>query len=976
MSAVTRNAFKGYGYQFCVAILFSFFLEFYSNDFDELECEILKESEHNFDDIRLKSSKSEYYIQVKNCSGIDHSVILENNCVLYCGTKSQLKSECINIFVCNSIAPDDALINSSFCRIPAIEYPESKTFILYLTSDDIFEYLAKYCITTKRMDELIAFFASKLSTTALIRSCEIPKFVLYSNDLLEKTYLIRDMSKPSFTDSVSFIVAPPGFGKSHLVNELKIDEHKIYRFWISNDDNAFGERLQYINFISFLSNELFSEKRVRNEDDIIEAISKLNDWFVLDGLDHVANYAPLEFEKYKNFIEKCSSKQGLKLVVMTRPLTDSFYSKYKVVELKPWNEDECRTYCVYEGISNYSDQNRIFKITSGYPIIVHYLCDEYKRNGGVVRDLEKMNSVEDYYQNLLSLGGQFNSVIKQLSSFCALYPFVHIDDIQSLYGRVIFKSFEGIAEDYPQLIISKNGRFYFYHDSLYRFVKERCEPNIFDELYDKIADSLLNGEVRFMARAPLNYFKKGKLKRIIRKYSDFDFFISLFRNTFDIESIKAFYNKITICLSSIKDILNIYQIYSLITILLLISRNYYEDNVNLSIQIYEQLKVSNKDWKHLVFSSGYLNKNLTLIEDRKLTLLENKNIYFSRFDGDDSLEKGYEDESSFFNIADFDCCGPIGKYLEENNNYLDSYLFSEYLVSGFIHGKKECLRTVKEYLESRAWNYNLFINAFQRFKFIKLNTDSFQVSYACSLAVSRLQCLGYLPGVKNHKSIRDFLNANKTLNTFDMYKMLNGFIRYHTHFGKKLNLNEIYPYLLMMDAHKDLTVYYLPEAMAFYVRNGFFTLDECCEWIDKTYALIDDGNRGFATTFISSLGEEYVDELSKRDFFTDNHRYYVFIEDLPEEIINKLPYDVVFRRVYELFLRSSYREKEIDQEKMGNIRKSKYIKRIKAHLIKRGFVFKRIKKEKVKNAKAENPTFAQLKYGYYRSECRDDYLKY
>ena len=340
------------------------------------------------------------------------------------------------------------------------------------------------------------------------------------------------------------------------------------------------------------------------------------------------------------------------------------------------------------------------------------------------------------------------------------------------------------------------------------------------------------------------------------------------------------------------------------------------------------------------------------------------------------MEEGYSLESTYFNVIKYDVRSKIADYLKTNNKYLDSYLFSEYLVSGFIHGDEDCRQIMVEYVGRTVHDYYLTLSAKKRFSFINKDTDSFQIGYACKLANSRLKCLGYLSGITDRNSIKELLDYNKADNTFDMYVSLNGYIRYSTKHNKKINLNEIYPYLLMMDAHKDVTISYLPEAMAFYVKKGVFTLKECIVWINRVYELIDDGNKGFATAFATSLGEEYVDELIKLNFFDGNQPFYVFIEDLSVEVLNYLPFRLVQLRTYKLLFDSSFGEKEADREKLGNIIHCKHIKKIKTFLREYGITIKRPVKTKQEQIKEETPTYAQLKYGYYRENYKKEYIKY
>ena len=971
MSEITKNAFKGYGFQLEVARMFCFLMEFYPNEFVYLRCEIGDEVDHNFDDISLKSKNKSYFIQVKNYSSKNEKAVYEDGYIIYCDHKIKLSQNDVNVFVCNSVYCDSENEQKNFYGLRTTYVEEGNVYILYLSPDYIDSFKNSNCVNDSRRKQLDSFFISKLLNSETIRNSDLPLFELYSNDLMEQTIKVRDfVEKPD--ENVLFIVAPPGYGKSHFVNEIELPKKIIYRFWISQVDNNHMDRLKYDRFLEQLSYCVDKDNHCKKDlKTIIEMLAYNGQTLIVDGLDHIFTYNQLEIDKYINFIKECSKIKSINLIVLTRPLSNDFYIKYKTFFLQNWTKEECFVYCKYFKI-NKEDQDKIYSISQGYPIIVHYLCEEYLKNKGHLSVEGKIDGLDDYYKKILSLGN-FDSNLKRLRLIATITPFIHTHDLEVLYDSVVINQLEALLIDYPHLVSYKNKRVYFYHESVYQYILSNTDPSYFEAIHDKVFRSLLSGDVTFMSRASFSFFNKKQKKQLIKKYSNIDFFKNLFNKTYDFESIKAFYAKIMDELCNYKNSpINVFDIYNLVTILLLLSRNYYEDNNNLIFHLYTQLRNNNEEWGEHVFSSGALFNTFTEIESFPCCKNEPNNIYVLD-NGNISIEQTIEQESNFFNVLVYDFRKATAGYLDSNKTYPDSNAFAEYLVSGYIHETESVCKTIIDEYESGYDNYYIARKVLNSFSFIDYKLDTFPITFAVSKALDRLRCLGIKSGVVEYDNVRDFLLSHKDLKTFDFYNDLNGYIRYSNKINRKLNLCEISPYLLMMDAHKDATISYAPEAMALYVKHGVFTITECYKYLSKIYSLIDDGNRWAATNFINELGPTYYDELVTNNFF-DTDSFYIFYSSLSVNMLNKIPFNYVLNYVTKYYLRYPQSRSYVTDDELGNLLKCKHMKKIRTILNIDDIEIKYSSKDKSNKRRF---TKKQLeKDWYYREGCLDLYKEY
>ena len=141
-----------------------------------------------------------------------------------------------------------------------------------------------------------------------------------STDLLHQTVILRE-APDSIEPGITFYVGKPGIGKSHYVNELKnaFQDAIVYRFWVGPQDEQLRRRLQFDKFLTELGLLVYKTPRSFIIDEIVAEMANSNQIIIVDGLDHVENYNPLELEKYIDFIDKLSNAQ-VQTIVLSRPL--------------------------------------------------------------------------------------------------------------------------------------------------------------------------------------------------------------------------------------------------------------------------------------------------------------------------------------------------------------------------------------------------------------------------------------------------------------------------------------------------------------------------------------------------------------------------------------------------------------------------------------------------------------------------------
>ncbi|MDB5054431.1 MAG: hypothetical protein JWM44_2481 [Bacilli bacterium] len=349
-----------------------------------LQIEIEADVNHNFDDTNVKLSQRMVYCQMKDFIDVEISDLkrIDNNFIIK-GMAHRLSDQENVIF----IKDIDIKSNSEIMGIPA--YNIDGVFVVSISRDSAWEIISEfYNHNEKRISILERFFDKFLDERKLvIKRSELPPIDIYSTDLLEKTILLQEVL---LSDSnIIKVEGKPGVGKSHLVNQMKFQKRKVlYRFWVSNQDKNYKARLEYRNFISNITKELFQNYLTKTEEDVINKLHCDNLILIIDGLDHVENYNSDDLPHFIDFINKVGLNS--KVIVLSRPIKTK--TNWETKFINNWNLEQTKIFLdeLYH-LTEYSIIKKIYEMTKGYPILVSFLAKHYKK----FNNLPSISEIED-----------------------------------------------------------------------------------------------------------------------------------------------------------------------------------------------------------------------------------------------------------------------------------------------------------------------------------------------------------------------------------------------------------------------------------------------------------------------------------------------------------------------------------------------------------------------------------------------------
>ena len=460
MRKVAKDSFIGYSYQNLIGFLFFLFFES-SKDGLNFELEYINNKSDNFDDIKLSFFNDIYVVQVKNYK--ESKIEIMNGEVKVGHSSSKLSNENTNVFVVSK--PFDFEKNSNLFGFDCFFDMENNLYILSITEEEFYSYLANKFNSDKRIMSLWYFYTSKIvfKKDLVVNKSDIPEYYYYPTTLNEETFNIR--KDFNFGKGFKFIYGKPGVGKSHLLSEKSIDNNRLYRFWIGDSDNDYTDRLVYSNFIMELQSKLFCDNFFHSEDEIISKLTTLDDPFFIDGLDHVENYHSIDLPKYEKFINELA-KYNANVIILSRPLkADKFICKKE--NLDGWTFDEVKEYCECMKINDYTIQNKIYNIGKGYPIITSFLCKHYLEHGQIPLETP-IENIYEYYDKLLN-----NRPVSFLNMFAICKSFITYDEVEKLTNNFI--DINNLIKEYPYLFSRYGNRIYLIHDSLHLYIKNKCD---------------------------------------------------------------------------------------------------------------------------------------------------------------------------------------------------------------------------------------------------------------------------------------------------------------------------------------------------------------------------------------------------------------------------------------------------------------------------------------------------------------------
>jgi hypothetical protein len=923
-----KNAIIGYSYQKLIA-----FLLLAKMDVERTikKIEIEADVEHKFDDLFISTEKMDIYCQMKDFEQIELSDLkIGEKEINIKGKKHKLSNDCNILFVKHI----DIIPNGEILGLPS--YLVDGVHIISITREEVRSKITKlYEIDLNRMSIMENYFEGKFDKRVLyIQLNELPPIEIYSTELMDKTVNLQEIElEPS---SVLMIEGKPGVGKSHLVNQIKLNENKVlYRFWISNQDVNYRERLEYKNFISNLIKDLFKNYKKKNEEEIVNKLVEDNLTLIIDGLDHVENYNPYEFNLFIKFIEKVADKG--KVIVFTRPLKSDV--NWEIIKLHNWNFEQVFQYMnVQFHITNYSIIKNIYDKTQGYPILVNYIGKYYLKNNELPA-IERLEDLNDYYREVTKNLNMRSALAIFLSSH-SFFMYSEFDELLDGLASSMLKEFI-IA--HPYLFEVKLNRISLVHDSLNSFLKSEVKnyQTYSDVIAKKVFESILKGEKRYISRYYFYNFTGEQHKQIIKKYSNIRFFKTWIESCIDIEAVQSFYFQLRKSLENLNsNVLSIYEYYDFSLILNILSRDHIS-NLNRFLYVYVISILENGYSENDITSSGYVFSMLyflkkgdyvplkTIANDQHfdtryfynelIEIIEEENKHFEILEKQIDIKSAALDiNQSRSELTKKDAIKEIFVYIYVHGTDIDKFKKWEQILRDFIDNNEE--KIAIEFVENLLINYDI---------------RPFWAKSIISYTKYKLESLGVLQNNNDflELSLGDFINKNKHVGSYELHTMILDYLRLAIKNEKAVNIKSIIQYFLSYYERKDYSVINIDNALITFQSLGYITMEDSVSIIIELQEKSEKG--------IRHLLNSYVEKLSFQDFEKfvieyDLNSLRLNLFSLPVGFINRLKEPLVMEHFYNILRHHSY-SKRLEYNQISNLLHSVYGEKILSLISSIGF---------------------------------------
>lgn len=909
----SRNAFLGYTYQQCITYLLLVKMDA-ERQIDRIEIEATVNN--NFDDIKLSISDQIVFCQIKDIDNIKlGDLVIDKNQIMIKGKPHKL-SENTNIIFFKHI--DIESINSTILEFPA--YQQGNLYFVSLSRYDSLRMIEEiYEHNQKRELVISQFFNLKLDNRSLnISKEELPTIDIYNIQLSEKTIVIG--KKLLEFEDILFIEGKPGVGKSHLVTCLseEYDNSLIYRFWISNQDKNYDSRLLFRNFIANISKELFHDYRYRSENEIIEYLSNKNKIVIIDGLDHVENYKPLELKFFISFIDKLKGKT--KVIVLSRPLRREI--SWKKQQLVNWNFEETKIVLdeLYH-ITDYGICKDIYEITDGYPILVRFVTEQYK-NSGQIQSLGKLKSTTDYYEKIIS---SINTKTA-LALFISCRSYVMKSEINLFLEEELADIMNEFIKDYPHLFEIKLNRISLFHDSLntYLIQKGINYPQRHSKVKQIVYKSLMSGEKRFMSRLASFDLDKSMKLEIIRKYANMGYFEQLIKNCIDFEAIRVFYNQLRQLLPEFEaDEFDIYIFYDLSLIINILVRDF-PCHIKEFLYTYVKCLLFNGYGDDDITSSEYLFGMYYYYKTNDAILLYNiavDNHYNTKLFYQE-LEKEIWKEEDYFNrhkkpLRRKKIKGFLSKeYISfDSLEHIPHLLANIYIHNTDIEELKGFYHAIYTYIHK---DETLGIWCLEKelapYKSVNAHSSHYFLPKAkeiiLSLNVNKLHN-EYLT-----HTLKELILRNSHKGSFSVWPKVLNYIRLSLYQNRKIDISNISYFFMMYHQRKDLTVISIGEALKIFEDKGFVNIETALNLVVFTQSISEKGIRHLLCDYIT-LHSPNIIPIALNKYHLDKLQITWF--NLPKEHIDAFP-DFLFNyALYEQLMHWNNYSKNIKFDEIENV---------------------------------------------------------
>lgn len=904
-----KNAFIGYSYQEQVTSLMLAKMDV-ERTIEEIEIEA--SVEHKFDDIKITTLEAEYYFQIKDFDTVSIAdvVITENEISI--GGKPHKLSSGTNVIFFKSIdsIPD--------CLIMGMKaYKLGNAYVISIDRvaiDQIIEKLYKSDQLRKYIID--QFFSECLDNRKwIIKKSELPTLNIFKTYLIEPT--VDTTRKILDVENILLIEGKPGVGKSHLVVNLEkqYKNNIVYRFWISNQDNQYTERLQYNNFMLDFSKKLFDNLKPHTDVEIIAKIKELGSTVIIDGLDHVENYNPKDLEAYITFIDKL--KKDCKVIVLSRPLQRTLTWKKQL--LGNWNEKQTRKvlgelYLVYD----YTVAEKIHKISDGYPILVRCIAEQYKLKGSVP-DFETFDSIDKYYEELIK--AEKGKVA--LSLFLCVRSYIMQSEINLFLDSISASFIHEFIKEHPYLFEKRLNRVSLFHDSFITYLRKlNTDYKTIAVNVNSIAySSILKGEKRFLSRFAYFELSVDEKKTIINKYASIVEFRSLMDGVVDFEAIQDFFNQIREIMTQLSpDDMEIQDYYDLS----LIFNNTYRDHISAlngfhytycKALLFNGFTMDDITSSRCLFAMMYYLKT----NDGALLLNITSDSHYDARSFFRKLQNDLSEETDFFEKHKKQLTTvKIKNLLKDKSNFDFRKIVTYILEDLFIHDLsrknfKELYSSISQYIKGNEYNA---ISIFEAF-IVDYGISDYEARWILKNAYENLLALGFLPKENDYLklTLKEYIIKNKDSGSFDMWVEILDYIRLSLHQERKIDLASISLFWTKYYQRKDYTLYSLPAALSVFEKSDYISGIDSVSLINKIQHISEKGYKGLLADYILEKAPDFIKQLLV-EFHPDHLSISWFL--LPPDYINVLP-DLVYNLEKNTIMRYHRMHNDIPYDEIENL---------------------------------------------------------
>ncbi|KQO31350.1 hypothetical protein ASF10_22195 [Flavobacterium sp. Leaf82] len=925
-----KYAFIGYSYQWLAASLLLAKMDAERN-IDELEIEAAVKN--NFDDVKIRCGSNNYFFQIKDMDQMSLDKLVVSGSEISIKGKAHKLSDHTNIIIFKQIEIEP---NCEILGIPAYNF--SGVYIITMSRTEMIENIHElYALDENRKNIIEYFFNDRLDQRILkISRDQLPSITLYSTELLEATV---DVARERLSvENILLIEGKPGVGKSHFVKTLtdQYPNHILYRFWTSSQDKDYDKRLKYDNFLSELSKKVFSDYQSRDEKQILKEVVKNKAVVIIDGLDHVENYNTSDLEKFIAFINKL--QKGSKTIILSRPLQRELtWEKYI---LGNWNlEQTIKVLNELYHISGYSISHKIFTLTDGYPILVKYIAEHYKKEKSIP-DYEKFDSVDNYYRQLIT-----NEKGKQaLAIFLCSHTYTMRSELDLFLEDGLRDIVTEFIEEHPYLFEVRLNRIALFHDSLVTYLRKLNINYVrsLEKINNLVYDSIMAGEIRFMSRVNFYSLSDQKKNNITKKYSSIVQFKELISQVVDFEAIQSFYFQVRENLSFMNPAeLEIIHFYDLSLIINMVQRDHLS-TLHAANYTYLQGLIANGYTEEDITSGGYLFSMLYYLRTNNASLILNllaaqhyDTQYFYR-----ELEKEIKEERTFFSKHDNALSASrISELLKKTDSFYLKDLITHILQNLYIHQTKigrfkDLFTAVDNYM-----NGNPALGREILQDFIALyQIDDFKANWILKDVKKYLYAFGLHPQDNDYKclSLHDVILKNKNRGSYNLRIIILNYIRLALHEKRQIHIAEIDLFWCKYYNRKDYSMYGLDVALKLFQDKGFAHPLKSISLIGHIQNISEKGYNDLLASYIVQHPPGIIHFISENFEFKDLSISWL---DLPTDYINVMP-NHIFQHAFIGVLRSHSYSKQIDYRDIANVLGSVREMELKAVLKMHGYKIK------------------------------------